>query len=109
VLCSPKTLLAAALALPLLLSAALRADDWPQWRGPNRDGVCGETGLLQSFPTGGLKVRWRAPVAWGFSQSRGCPWPGLPCRFRVDESINSLTVIGYGDGPSTAARVLSIL
>jgi outer membrane protein assembly factor BamB len=66
-LCSPKTLLAAALTLPLLASAALRADDWPQWRGPNRDGVCGETGLLQSFPAEGLKVRWRVPVGGGWS------------------------------------------
>src|SRR5579859_2904673 len=55
------------LALPLLLSAALRAEDWPQWRGPNRDGAWGETGVLQSFPAGGLKVRWRVPVGWGFS------------------------------------------
>jgi outer membrane protein assembly factor BamB len=67
VLCSPKTLLAAALALPLLPSATLRAEDWPQWRGPNRDGVYGETGLLQSFPAEGLKLRWRVPVGWGFS------------------------------------------
>jgi outer membrane protein assembly factor BamB len=66
-LCTPKTLLAAALTLPLLLSAALRAEDWPQWRGPNRDGVCGETGLLQAFPAEGLKVRWRVPVGWGWS------------------------------------------
>jgi outer membrane protein assembly factor BamB len=66
-LCFTKTPLAAALTLPLLLSAALRADDWPQWRGPNRDGVCRETGLQQSFPARGLKVRWRAPVGWGFS------------------------------------------
>jgi len=45
----------------------LRGDDWPQWRGPNRDGVCRETGLLESLPAGGLKVRWRAPAGWGFS------------------------------------------
>jgi outer membrane protein assembly factor BamB len=63
----PKTPLATALTLALLLSAALRADDWPQWRGPNREGVCRENGLLESFPAGGLKVRWRAPVGWGFS------------------------------------------
>jgi outer membrane protein assembly factor BamB len=44
----------------------LRADDWPQWRGLNRDGVCAETGLLQTFPAEGLKVRWRVPVGWGF-------------------------------------------
>src|SRR5215467_2084565 len=62
-----RSLLAVALTLPLLPSAAVRADDWPQWRGLNRDGVCRETGLLESFPAGGLKVRWRAPVGWGFS------------------------------------------
>ena len=34
----------------LLLPMGVRADDWPQWRGPNRDGVSAETGLLESFP-----------------------------------------------------------
>jgi outer membrane protein assembly factor BamB len=66
-LCSSKSLLAVALLLPLWSPLALRADDWPQWRGLNRDGVCGETGLVQSFPADGLKVRWRVPVGWGFS------------------------------------------
>ncbi len=66
-LCRTKSLLAVGFALPFLLPATLRADDWPQWRGLNRDGVCGETGLLQSFPAAGLKVRWRVPVGWGFS------------------------------------------
>ena len=52
----------------LLLSAiSARADDWPQWRGPNRDGVWHETGILETFPAGGLKVRWRAPVGPGYS------------------------------------------
>jgi outer membrane protein assembly factor BamB len=62
-----KTLLAVSLTLPLLRSTALPAEDWPQWRGPNRDGVCRETGLLESFPPRGLEVRWRVPVGWGFS------------------------------------------
>jgi outer membrane protein assembly factor BamB len=66
-LCSPKTKVTVALALLLLLSAALQAEDWPQWRGRNRDGVCSETGLLDSFPAEGLKVRWRVPVGWGWS------------------------------------------
>jgi outer membrane protein assembly factor BamB len=43
------------------------AADWPQWRGPHRDGRWGDTGIVASFPAGGLKVRWRAPVGWGFS------------------------------------------
>lgn len=51
----------------LLPAVQLSADDWPQWRGPNRDGVWSETGVLESFPSGGLKVRWRAAVGVGFS------------------------------------------
>jgi outer membrane protein assembly factor BamB len=51
----------------LLLDCFTRADDWPQWRGPGRDGVWRETGILESFPPEGLKVRWRVPAGWGFS------------------------------------------
>src|SRR5215472_9774457 len=29
------------------------AGDWPQWRGPNRDGKSSDTGLLQEWPAGG--------------------------------------------------------
>lgn len=61
------TLLALFLTLPLLPFAAVNAEDWPQWRGMNRDGVFSETGLLESFPASGLRVRWRVPVGWGFS------------------------------------------
>ena len=63
----PTTGRLAALALPLLLAVALQAEDWPQWRGPNRDGVWNETGIRETFPPGGLKVRWRAPVGPGWS------------------------------------------
>jgi outer membrane protein assembly factor BamB len=51
----------------LLGVCAARAGDWPQWRGPNRDGVWNETGLLKTFPKDGLKIRWRAPVGGGWS------------------------------------------
>ncbi|MFN0052091.1 MAG: PQQ-binding-like beta-propeller repeat protein [Planctomycetales bacterium] len=36
------------------------ADDWPQWRGPRRDAVSDESGLLDSWPTGGPSAAWRA-------------------------------------------------
>ena len=62
-----KSLLTVVLALPGILSVAALAEDWPQWRGLNRDSVCNEAGLLESFPAAGLKIRWRAPVGWGFS------------------------------------------
>jgi hypothetical protein len=35
-----------------------QAADWPQWRGPDRDGICAETGLLKSWPEGGPKLLW---------------------------------------------------
>jgi outer membrane protein assembly factor BamB len=47
--------------------AALRADDWPQWLGPQRDGVWRETGILETLPPTGLKVRWRVPIGPGYS------------------------------------------
>jgi outer membrane protein assembly factor BamB len=34
--------------------------DWPQWRGPNRDGVSKETGLLKQWPTEGPPLLWKA-------------------------------------------------
>ncbi len=37
----------------LVLQNVVRADDWPQWRGPNRNNVSSETGLLQTWPEGG--------------------------------------------------------
>lgn len=43
------------------------ADDWPQWLGPQRDAVWREAGLVQEFPSSGLKFRWRVPVGSGYS------------------------------------------
>lgn len=43
------------------------ADDWPQWRGPNRDGHSAETGLLQSWPEEGPQVLWRRQLGDGYS------------------------------------------
>lgn len=34
--------------------------DWPQWRGPNRDGISTETGLLKEWPSEGPPLAWRA-------------------------------------------------
>lgn len=45
----------------------LRADDWPQWMGPQRDDVWRETGILGKFPEGGPKVLWRVPIAGGYA------------------------------------------
>jgi outer membrane protein assembly factor BamB len=50
-----------------LAAATVWADDWPQWLGPQRDGVWRETGILEKFPAGGPKVRWRTPIGGGYA------------------------------------------
>jgi outer membrane protein assembly factor BamB len=53
--------------MTLLLMGILTADDWTQYRGADRDAVLKEQGLLETFPADGIKIRWRAPAAGGFS------------------------------------------
>ena len=48
----------AIMAILGLFTAPLAAADWPQFRGPNRDGVSKETGLLQSWPADGPSLEW---------------------------------------------------
>ena len=43
------------------------AEDWPQWMGPQRDGVYRESGIVKTIPEDGLPVLWRAPVHGGYA------------------------------------------
>jgi outer membrane protein assembly factor BamB len=43
----------------VVLSTAA-AMEWPQWRGPQRDGISKESGLLKSWPAGGPPLVWKA-------------------------------------------------
>ncbi len=51
---SPALLLTAC----LLAAPAVGDGDWPQWRGPNRDGKSLETGLIKNWPKNGPAVAW---------------------------------------------------
>ena len=42
----------------LLFALPLLAADWPHWRGPDRNDVSKETGLLKSWPKAGPKLLW---------------------------------------------------
>jgi len=55
--------------MALMPSILVQAGDWPQWRGPERNGVWNEAGTVESFPSDGLKLSWRVPVGRGWS----CP------------------------------------
>ena len=57
----------AALAMLLAAAPALAAD-WPGWRGPNRDGLSTETGLLPEWGPGGPPLAWKASgIGTGYS------------------------------------------
>ncbi len=49
------------------LASSTRADDWPQWMGPARDGIWRERGIVRRIPEAGLPVKWRAEVKGGYS------------------------------------------
>ena len=49
-----------------LLSGVSRADDWPQWRGPNRDGIWRERGIVERFASSELTPKWRVPIGSGY-------------------------------------------
>lgn len=103
--------------------AGAAAGDWPQWRGPNRDDVSKETGLLKKWPAGGPKRAWVSEDAGlgysGFSVVGGKLYTmGL---FDAEEKLICLdtatgkklweTVVGpilkngWGDGPRATPTV----
>jgi len=69
-------------------ATVVRAEpNWPQFRGPNRDGVSPETGLLQAWPEDGPKLIWKTEGAGrGYSSF----------------SIGEGKLFTMGDSPSTA-------
>ncbi len=53
--------------IALVAPVTVTAENWPQFRGPNRDAISTETGLLRKWPEGGPKVRWRTEACEGYS------------------------------------------
>ena len=52
----------------VVLAQSANSANWPQWRGPNRDGISKETGLLKQWPAEGPPLVWKAAGAGrGFS------------------------------------------
>jgi outer membrane protein assembly factor BamB len=58
---------AALISFFVLAAPGVLGNDWPQWRGPNRDGVWTETGTVEKLAGPELKVKWRVPVSNGYS------------------------------------------
>ena len=67
------------------------ADDWSQWRGPNRSGVSNETGLLDEWPEDGPPLLWKAKNAYYHEED------ARYMRFLVPEG-SAVLDLGCGDG-----------
>ncbi len=57
----------AACCIVLLGQQTALGDDWPQFRGPNRDAISQETGLLRQWAEGGPPVLWSTEVCEGYA------------------------------------------
>jgi outer membrane protein assembly factor BamB len=57
----------ALLAFGCLSAHAVAADDWPQWRGPTRNGISQEKGWADQWSKEGPPIAWKAAVGLGFS------------------------------------------
>lgn len=62
-----KCVRAIVLVLCSLLTTAVFAANWPQFRGPDRNGISSEQNLLRAWPAGGPEVLWSTTVAQGYS------------------------------------------
>jgi outer membrane protein assembly factor BamB len=57
----------ASAAIPPSIPDQTGPEDWPQWRGPNRDGLAPATALLKRWPQNGPQVLWQKTIGRGFS------------------------------------------
>ena len=57
----------AVLVIGWLSAQEVAAEDWPQWRGPERNGVSREKGWSDQWPKEGPPIAWKAAVGLGFS------------------------------------------
>lgn len=48
--------------MAVLLAGTIVRADWPEWRGPNRDGTTAESNLPSSWSPGGENLAWRVPI-----------------------------------------------
>ena len=92
--------------LTSLVSAALAATgDWVQFRGPNRDGISAETGLLQDLPAGGPPLVWKA-TGLGVGYSTVSVVGDRIYTIGEDKEVSSVIALNAADGKKLWATKL---
>jgi outer membrane protein assembly factor BamB len=117
-----------AVVFACLLTGPVKSDDWPQFRGPDRNGISKETGLLKEWPKGGPTLAWTFKDAGlGFSSvavAKGVVYTlgtdkaiTTECVFAIDEKsgkelwtaqvgpLYTYKANSYGDGPRSTPTV----
>ena len=56
-----------AFAVVIVCCNKSQASDWPNWRGPNYNGISSETGWSATWPEEGPKVLWKTSIGTGFA------------------------------------------
>ncbi|MCA9267332.1 MAG: PQQ-binding-like beta-propeller repeat protein, partial [Planctomycetales bacterium] len=91
--------------------------DWPQWRGPLRDGISQEKGLLHQWPEGGPPVAWSVRGLGSghasltiydgklYTMGRIDGTTHLICRSATDGAPLWSTPVGGGDSPNCTPSV----
>jgi TolB protein len=93
------------ITLLLFSVGTLRAGDWPQWRGPNRDGVWQQDGLPERIPSTCLMTPWRRPdTLIGYTEFRTNLAGG---RHANVTTMRAAIVTGDGTGRRLIAEKLS--
>ncbi|MCA9249022.1 MAG: PQQ-like beta-propeller repeat protein, partial [Planctomycetales bacterium] len=97
--------------------ADVAAGDWYQWRGPNRDGICTETGLASEWSAEGPPLAWRVEGLGNgmssvaihgdriYTQGNKDGATQLICRSRTDGAPLWETPIGGGSDPNCTPTV----
>jgi len=85
-----------------LVPAATLAGEWPQWRGPGRDGISPERNLLKTWPKEGPRLLWqRKELGFGYGSVAGdlqqAQAEPVPLHLR-NPVTNLMRQVGYGRG-----------
>jgi outer membrane protein assembly factor BamB len=97
-------------ALTLLLAvgigAAVRANDWPQWQGPNRNGLSSETGLLSRWPASGPSQIWTTTGLGGGYGSVAIAGGQIFVQSSKGDRQSIVTVLRQADGKQVWSKAL---
>ncbi len=81
-----------------VLLSSVHAADWPQWRGPDRDGRLTESGYPTTLVAGQVRMLWRQPIAAGYSAPSVAEGKVIVTDYVRTEGIERVLCFAAADG-----------